>query len=1108
MSRPASTYVRIEELGVPRGRLQTTIDRNGRGRPRLDIMAFGRADQITVESFDDIRNVTRHHASLEPVIHKRSAAGIADEQDGPLRMSVAELIAGDPTRPYHSVVHLKIDPCVNLLLGDVVPGRLTRDLPEILERQVTGLAEEVDRIAQATPERWPARPDLRRDLLQVLPLRGLDVAEVILVARAARLEALCHVEHAVRRMLVADLSLDETILRTRRGTDRVFGELRVPTRHRWPRLRATPLLAYCRGVVGIPAKYVAPSDDAPDEPRPDREAIGVSAAVIQTAFRDLPGGAVDLDAQIDRLGHIYASPDTPTPPRLARFSNLGQPDVVVPGHAGWLVDEPNEDLITQSVFQPWTFGALSDLLRRSLDAERRARHSARETHICLLAFPPGFRHRQRPGVNEEPLQHDFGDLLDAAGAAFLRSENDTPYPLLRDSAREGFWSYTRTNAALALLEGIASLLTDRAEIEMYIDLVPPLLRWLAEVQHDPSPTNDEQLAEQDRIYNHLERLMHARSHRDAPHRTLSVNIAFEARAGYVFPRDCFQAYLHEVCEERLGSAVVPMLVDGSDSRLSVKEGLGVGLFLVSALRLSQPLLWPNIAHEVEHIRQGRLVDPSSWSAAFAELGRAAAFAIDEPLPRGVGRAVGAFSDDLGRLLDWLESSTTRTRDLELVTLRSCLRSLGEIACDLAIVDAGALRAIADRTVVGRLWVWCAFPNIAMDLRERAGVQTSKAFAAIRDGQQRAEHWELGIDLALRISFRIANVMLLCADPGRRPNVGEILEAIEDEQHTKMVVRLLSEVARRGRHDSVETLVPTATILANGAKNALVRLVRTPRFGRVWVAALPVFQAVRRTSSSPVGPAGRALAKYVEASFARGADEEICPPLYPRGGLADHEAEGRAQAAYLPDLYEQMRSAVREHRLHCFEQFVDGELVPAPVEPSSRPSIERIDAPPPTRRLIVHYPKSHVRDSNPWEIDLIRAAWQLGVGVAGVDRPSVDDTPTRGDVTSLWRAAGRLRRLLSALEVGFVHLIMLDGQRGCRLPIHVGATLVMTGDSTRTLDRPRLRWCLEYLSSFFDGDAITAPEKTWCRPAVQLDDRLRQDLFDALMMEERIRHASG
>ena len=161
--------------------------------------------------------------------------------------------------------------------------------------------------------------------------------------------------------------------------------------------------------------------------------------------------------------------------------------------------------------------------------------------------------------------------------------------------------------------------------------------------------------------------------------------SFEARAGQILPRNALLSLIVELLRQRGHRGAPPLLVDGSESSLVVKQGLGTGVFTVSSLHIQQPYLWAAVAHECEHIRLSSAALKLEWHRPFLRWKTSI-----EKNTRGVCTLPPepTFSRALEHLVDTSCSLKGRFTDWTIWT--SVIRSVAEAIYDMALLDGPLL----------------------------------------------------------------------------------------------------------------------------------------------------------------------------------------------------------------------------------------------------------------------------------------------------------------------------------------------------------------------------------------------------------------------------------
>lgn len=986
-------FVCFNEFGVPAGQmnqvvtelrdLRGAIDDEGRGvgagdNHALELYTFGANDLVTIHFIPQLFRLAVVN-STAPVTHQRAYGafdpGITDppSRRDPLRLSRAELLKTDEESPFHAIIHLKVDPLANLV-GDQIPNQVLQRVAGFVRRRfddfdaaATAWISGSGRSLEAASSEWPvaAGPDLGG--LRLMPLAGLDSAEVIIVARAPRIEWLARLCWALRSLRIGHLLTEADVERRWSPAFDRFAKLLCSEQFAEPltarMLCASPLWAYSSSTVGVPISLV----EGRRERR--RDPIACQKALVLRKMRALPGGNPNTNQELDQLDALCASPQDSAAERMIplRFSLLGCHDILYAGPLGSAVcaDAGGRTVLVReepaaAPVRAYTHRQILDLLSErapcgAADVPDPPRYGyTQETCIAVMAFPPGF---PRPDLLPERAAAATPEHAPAAPTAQARFEwallaarkrwldhrrlatasaGDAPpspgrggkrrsaYERLIADCQEGAWSYSPTNGAMNLLVSLVTILANRAETENYLELVIPLIGWLDGVHQCPGALNRRA---SDRIYKHLDRLMHARSHRDSPTRMPGVSRAFEARAGYVLPHDAFHAYLSDLFARRVDAACAPLVVDGTDASLRVKFAMDTGIFLVSALRLHQPVLWPSLAHEVEHVFFTREASPAWIDAA-------------KRCARKLGRQ-GSIGLPEGRLS--YMSVIEHLRDLSDWTRGPAGNQLLEVGCDVAIADSGALvvgDAWPDTETLKRRLLATLWPNFILDIHE-SWRETDRAGRSLdrHELSTRVQH------LAVVYGRRIAGVFALLAlrhpsSLGQKAPVeaddaagAEIRNVLKSTLWAYAMQRLLENACgtrrgKRDRHSGPASYVDAARNV-EAARDTLLRELDTRH---EWQTFLLLLDAARSGERRTLYDEDRSAldgvaAHLLEVMAANDAEHPgaVHAPVFPRGGLDPHSAAARASNEMVHGLYSQLRRAVLRHRLEAITRFLDPVL---------------------------------------------------------------------------------------------------------------------------------------------------------------------------------------
>lgn len=951
---PAQRFLCINEFGVAMGAMDKVGDllheewkaMNNPAGSRLEILTFGSSDLVTLHSTPDLRLLAITHSRAQVTFQRcYGGAFLSLERPAgpPLYIDPDEAFAALPRgRPFVAITQLKVDPLVNLMVGDAVVDRVLQILPSFLERRLATFERHVDALEVSAPwlrdhvKQWREEAAGDLDRVGILPVAGLDSAELILVLRCADLNALVRVIWALRSLRLRHLHLtqdallhdrirqDARDLRLLPGHERTLGQL-----------EGLPLWTYSSTAVGLPRELVAPGSPLADDP-----SLACRRALLAFRMRSLPGSARATEEQLKLLDAIFAPREQRADHVPGRFTVLGSYDliypagtVIRPGDDEPLLRAPGEYTVAQLVRALGDAPAAGDALGCGY---------LQETTIAIRAFPPGF---DRPdllsdadGIDTpsaqpgEGVQEVFEDVLHSAQERWM----DGSYLDLKRACSERHWPYSATNGALNLVISLVTLLTSRLEIENYLELVPPLEAWVKAVVGPRPRIPEGREADVHRIYKSLDRMMHARSHRDSPHHPPGVSRAFEAKAGYVLPRDAFHAYLSDMAALRLGESTAVLLVDGSDGKLLVKHAGGVSIFIVSALRLHNPLLWPTLAHEIEHVRYERTEIDEERRRRIPELaGAPEPWSPKSLLVRRVEAALrdGSQKETVKQLAACIGAqhhpSGHRTR-------RWVIEHMLDTACDVAIADSGAIGA-RDEGMSMR-FVAASWPNLVMDLHEewaslwQAGGAPSPYLA-----------W-----LTQRVGMRLAGVLALISfAPDAEVTdveIGRRLSAVmASELWSRALVGLTSLCfGSRGRHDlrwedpwEDDASSERGNPFVAAAESSLQQLGELVRPGGLWIEGLATIHRLRR--ASPPGMVEREtvgiVAEYLDGLMKRSGwstPGDVCKSILPRGGLVPGGPAASEDSLTVYSLFNALRGAIRRRRVGAARRL----LSPAAATPGS------------------------------------------------------------------------------------------------------------------------------------------------------------------------------
>lgn len=916
---PTQRFLCINEFGVPTGAMaevRRILESEWKGKgPRLEVLMFGACDLVTLDATSDIRFLAVNN-SKGPVSYQRSfgAAFLDRSPPGDVYGTSDEVLSVWPEKAFVAICQLKVDPLVNLLCGDIFPSKLFDELDGFLKLRFEAFRTHVDELRNDPQRPWLVPlvdawlEESANDLssVRILPLAGLDSAEVILVLRCANLNTLGRVIWALRSLRMRHLHL-ETAPDLRRRIEADARTLQILGEHErsFESIEHLPVWSYSSTAVGLPCALVDDEARLPNVPVCQR-------ALLSVRMRSMPGRALVSEEQLQEFDTLFARGDPTRENHLpTRFTVLGSYDLMYPAGGSVKKEEATgEDgasivSVKQTLDPPqeYTLREIAGALRDPVQPHSRG--YLQETTIALRVFPPGLR---RADLLADPeiarfAQTDASDRFESVLAQAQARWLGEYHTALKDAFRRQRWPYSETNGALNLVVSLVTLLTDRLEMENYIELLPPLDAWRRAVV---APVQSK--VDVHRTYKNLDRVMHARSHRESPYHPPGVSRSFEARAGYVLPRDAFHAYLNELARLRLSDEVAVLLVDGTDGQLLVKHAGRVSIFFVSALRLQNPLLWPSVAHEVEHARYRNTHVNGSAQHRCRELfasWRGSEELISYGRPQEILSRLFAHPDASWASEDrWFDSFRNRAHQ-EFV----------QVACDVAILDSGALgspESHGDRVM--RL-VATSMPNLVMDIHGNLGHWSAPADARDVDDLEWA-HRLLMWSAVDCLGMRLASVLALLSfghekQPSPDELRGELRRVLSGDPWRAMLEEIICLALSERGHTSSEWPRPSAEVkrLAGGTKGTLNSLL----LGDLWIRALQLVHALRLPSppSDAVTKVASYLAGLVEnAGWAAPAD--VSRSIFPRGGLDPDCPAARESSTYA--FYDGLRDAIRRLRL--------------------------------------------------------------------------------------------------------------------------------------------------------------------------------------------------
>ncbi len=935
----------MHELGTP-GAQDPELDEGiagmkARALAELELVAFGASDRVTIQLVDDLRLLAVLNTNA-PVSHQRGQGGAVLDLPAPrdpVLLTPEEMLRPDPERPFYGICSVKLDPLANAIAKASLADELLANLVPLIRFQF----DEFNRQVAAQVQRLAADQQAEHLLLsgddlgglQLWPMLGLDSAELIVVARSPRIEWLSRLSWGFRSLRGQHVhhSLDGLA-----GDDELLVALPgLPL----DRVDNLPLVADTTTTIGVPRQLLA-------NPPPDiRDRIACQQGALSFRFSALPDGAAVTDEMIERLARELDDGREGGSRLVRRASTFGTHDQVVYFGEGW-VDTETGVTTRGPLFRPITWFHVLRSLGLTPRGDRSVTDALRwETAIDCEAFAPastrpdGGAPRPADGSAFPSLQVWFDKELYAARQAWLGKSR---YQRLKKSGVDAHAPYPTTHAVLSMTLSLVTLAASRREMDNYMDLIEPLdtfIRyWIDSAAGEPAPIDRAALQ---RNFDGLDRVAHARSHRDSPSRPPGVSRAFEARAGYVLARDAFRAYLDEGMRQRVPSAT-PLLVDGVEASLGVMFARRTAIFTVSAMRLHQPPLWGAMIHEVEHARLMLEDADDNWRQEATELvhrmqGRAVAI---RPGKRGehsghsILKAVTSLvRSRTGTVQQQKLLATVLGRGEHLAlpatdrTTHERSSPLEEIACDLAIFDSGVLECRAeslshDERV--RRFLFTFIPNLAMDQRSLWNTRLPA---------EQIGSWALHLgarvaaDLALAPLDRDADAVAIqerlratMDDPTWRDATAYLLHESwgrrhgDSDQHEGLPAGIRLDDARAATTRARDTL---ATLLDQGMY---------PDGPSWWAALLRLVNGLRkpagpRPAVDPFHEVAAHLREVMAEHHAQGRTEPY-PQLFSRGGLDRHGAAAIASNERLVELYTSLRGAIRSSRLRAIRRFLAHE----------------------------------------------------------------------------------------------------------------------------------------------------------------------------------------
>lgn len=933
-SLPPARFACIAEYGVPRGQISSVerrikslnqridVETGVAGVPRsLMLGTFGPSDLLVMHLVSDIRYLAIVE-TIAPVNHQRAVGTVVSApSNGSSRLRPESMLVLDETRPFHIVANLKLSPLAKLLTSnEVVPGVLAQTDHILNSREWTA-----DRGAAL-----PVAP-------QVCLMRGLDTAEWLAVARGPRIDQLTELVAALQGITLADIT-DRALLRRpledlalQLAKEVVPKDVRVEHRTigEVAELRDLAAVADVRSTVGMPLDFL--TEDQPRNKRWCSDSAGERLTFVTRVAAESDGGELhDRD-----------------------LTGCAKAPMTLVGSHGPVVFWPTDASSGCTVEQ--IRRRLGDLLgaRASLknpgakDAEQG--RAANNTMVAV-----DVRETESRAADAE-VRRRFAAALYKARTSWLVDGAlvSGVYRQLRDCARARGWAYSRTNSALNMLLAVVTLMSRSVQFENYIDLLHVLVPWLQEVVGRDDPRSEKDL---ERILKHIDRMLRLRQGKDRIDRSPRLSRSTEARAGYIVPRDAFLVFLRELMKERqpdqAGAAgeFEPLLVDGADPVLQVKLALGTGLFYVSAQRLVEPILWPTVGHEVEHVRLRYLRRSASGSA---------------PLDRACAAlSVWWRHDDFQTTTDLLRRLPLLA-DVLRPDVQQLVADIEEVLCDIALFDGNIVghRGQSHEVRVHRFLVTMT-PNLVMDLHDRFH-QLCKTACLPYDERSIEARKELD-QLAFRTGGRIAAVLGLAKfGPPLGPTTisAERLRAeIFDASRTKLWRSALEAVLIGVLQETSQTTTDAKIVgdVIDLAQNRIEDAVwedDSERGKPGWAELLCVAHELRSADRSDLVREEEADASCLEdhpaidrvSAFLGRMQEELTkargpgalPRVNPRGGLTQHEALAELQQDLVGELLLELNDLATPSRLSQLVRFIRGLtlasiLREAPLGPARPP----------------------------------------------------------------------------------------------------------------------------------------------------------------------------
>lgn len=587
------------------------------------LTTFGPTDVVEVCTFDHLLHLAEVGGSSSNVFRRSMGVLCPNEADlAALRPSTAgvelatveDLLGPDADRPLVLVSYLKLGPLASFFAR--APGPSASGFPDPLLARLVGssrLWRHYAAVESANLKRGEAPP------LRLAPTMGLDAVEVVLLARAARLEQLAALAWVCRQARI-----DTLWARARPPAQ--LGQLleRDVGAAAW---HGAPAFSTTASTVGMPMG-------------PLRRAA--TRAELCASAEPLAASAVFTERRSFLSGHFEAvrGPRADADGFLMLFDRM---DLL----------HSKGDLAEAQV----TRGAAARHLARFVPCDGSADAGA---GASAGGEGGGVRTVAELAVRLRPAAADAPPLPDGALSAAFRGRlrRAVERDVLRDGAgwtfrwlkatRQIGFDYPATNGIVNLISAVGGYLQE--DLEGFLDLVPAIEAVVAEAERAAATwpaTREESIAAavggRERVAQlrwMCDVVVHAaevRGRRDHPLRPPRNTIAFEGHAGYRLWRDAFHQLVRVLVDGAAGDSLL-VVQDGVAGPTQCNAGpLGGVQFLVSAMVLHHPLHWA-YGHEIGHLVFDRPCD--RWSTE-----------------------VGAAWDALARLVNLPERPPARPRDL-------------------------------------------------------------------------------------------------------------------------------------------------------------------------------------------------------------------------------------------------------------------------------------------------------------------------------------------------------------------------------------------------------------------------------------------------------------